>query len=82
MNGKTIILNPKGSGRREVLLADLTIPDLWHLAMWISDAPAADDELALTEWRRRLNNPESAQNTVLEVWHLAADLLAALRGNK
>ena len=28
-----IVLSPRGSGRREVDLAEIQIPDLWHLAM-------------------------------------------------
>lgn len=30
--GRKIILSPKGAARREVTLAEVSIPDLWHVA--------------------------------------------------
>lgn len=55
----TLVRFPKGSGRKEVPLSSVQIPDLWHIAQATLD---------LDEKRK-----------ILECWHLAHDLLTALR---
>jgi hypothetical protein len=50
-----VILSHNGSNRRSVDVEEITVPDLWHLAM-------------------AQKRPED-QKAILEVWHLAHDLL-------
>jgi hypothetical protein len=62
-----IILAPGGSLRREVELCNVHPTDIWHLAMTIANE----------EWESI--DPEKASETVLELWHLAHDLLWNLK---
>jgi len=34
---KTIIRCPKGTARREVPLAEVQVPDLWHTGQWLKE---------------------------------------------
>jgi hypothetical protein len=81
MPNPTITLSPRGAARREVLLTDIQIPDMWHLASVLSQldqhckhirkcpiAPINRDG-----WFKR-----DAQ-MILETWHLAYDLLDHLK---
>jgi hypothetical protein len=51
-----------GTGERSVGLAEIRIPDLWHLASALKEAGCGEQS-----------------GEVLECWHLAHDLLSALR---
>jgi hypothetical protein len=68
---KTVILFPNGTARREVLLGDITIPDLWHIAERVKYGTYwSKDETRLRD---------SAAKMILECWDLAHDLLRMLK---
>lgn len=46
---KTIIRSPKGEGRREVDLASVQIPDLWHVAMRLGEEGKPASRTAVLE---------------------------------
>lgn len=61
-----VTLSKGGTAERTVKVKDIDIPDLWHIAMLLSDQKVVN------------GLGEAASDKVLEVWHLAHDLKKAL----
>lgn len=42
---QTIVRAPKGTGRHEIPLSDIQVPDLWHIGWWLKEngKPQAGD---------------------------------------
>jgi len=64
---KTITLSKGGEAERTRDINEITIPDLWHIAMWLQDE-AKQRGLPL-----KLSLKRNAE-MILETWNLAHDL--------
>jgi len=68
-----VILSALGSARRKVAVKDITVPDLWHIAMWLNEQ---DPDIGHDHLRG-----QSPGDAVLECWNLCQDLLANIIAN-
>jgi len=70
MENTKITLSKGGTEERTVEARDITVPDLWHVAMFLKDyAKTTPNPLML----------QKAADEILETWHLAHDLLRHIK---
>lgn len=64
---EVVVMAERGKRERSVPLNEIVVPDLWHVAMRQGT-------------KRDKRSSKMDQEMILEVWHLAHDLLKHLRG--
>ena len=58
----TLTIHPDGTGRKEIKIKDITIPDLWHVAQYHHDKAALPN---VEPWHKM------QEHWILECWYLA-----------
>jgi hypothetical protein len=69
---KTLTRSKGGTAEREVDIASIDIPDLWHIATWLKEQKRAVDGVTITSLHQQAD-------MILDCWHLSHDMRKMLQ---
>jgi hypothetical protein len=80
MAGKMIVLNEGGAGEQKVIVENIRVPDLFHIAAFLAMAAKGGGGIPVAASGEEMTRDLRADSeAILETWHLCHDLLKELR---